>query len=141
MIVFIFSSIFAFFSNLCVFSPTPPQIFSIFSYPTRFGARSLLRTHVLPFGPYKRSYQPRRLLARGTSCRLGLLSLHRCAGVRKYFSKPPCFFSKPPCFFSKPPCFSPTPPPFFSKPPHLSPTPPFLLQPTQTPHRAAKSRL
>ena len=50
MIVFIFSSIFAFFSNLCVFSPKPPQILSNFSFPTRFWARSLLRTHVRPFG-------------------------------------------------------------------------------------------
>ena len=58
MIVFIFSSIFAFFSNSCVFSPNPPPFFSNFSYPPRFGARSLLRTHVRPFGLYKRSYQP-----------------------------------------------------------------------------------
>ena len=57
MIVSFFSSIFAFFSNSCVFSPTP-TFFSNFSYSLRFGARSLLRTHVRPFGMYKRSYQP-----------------------------------------------------------------------------------
>ena len=63
MIVFIFSSILAFLSNSCVFSPTPPppplQFFSNFSYPPRFGARSLLRIHLRPFGLYKRSYTAR----------------------------------------------------------------------------------
>ena len=70
-----FSGVFAFSSNSCVFShpplqffsnflplspglPRPPQFFSNFSYPTRFGARSLLRTHVHPYGLYKHSYQP-----------------------------------------------------------------------------------
>ena len=44
MIVFIFSSIFSFFSNSCVFSPTPPPHFSP-TFPILSGfERSLLRT-------------------------------------------------------------------------------------------------
>ena len=58
MIVLIFPSIFVFFSNACVFSSNLPQIFSNVSYPTRFGAHYLLRTHVRSFGLYERSYQP-----------------------------------------------------------------------------------
>ena len=45
-----------FLQLMCTFSnpPTPP-FFSNFSYPRRFRARSLLRTHVRPFGLYKRT--------------------------------------------------------------------------------------
>ena len=42
---------------MCIFS-NPPPFSSNFSYPLRFRARSLLCTHVRPFGLYKYSYQP-----------------------------------------------------------------------------------
>ena len=45
-----------FLQLMCIFSK-PAPFFSSFSCPPRFGARSLLRTHVRPFGLFKRSYQ------------------------------------------------------------------------------------
>ena len=72
-----------FLQLMCIFSKNPLfQVFLQLSYPTRFGARSLLRTQVCPFGLYKRSNQPAHAGVRASFSCMRAALLRRYCGVR-----------------------------------------------------------